>query len=150
MKRTKLFLAILIFAGFSSLAQAQTGINYQGLARRASGAPVAEQNIKIRLSIRDVSASGTVVYTETRSTATNKFGLFNVVIGSTGAASQTGTLAGLNWATGAKFLQVELDPDGANNFVSLSKLGALLTIQSAFELFYLAEFIKSIIILVTL
>ena len=122
MKRTKLFLAILLFAGFSSLAQAQTGINYQGLARRASGAPVAEQNIKIKLSIRDLTASGTVVYTETRSTATNKFGLFNVVIGSTGAASQTGTLAGLNWATGAKFLQVELDPDGANNFVDMGTI----------------------------
>ncbi len=122
MKRTKLFLAILLFAGFSSLAQAQTGINYQGLARRASGAPVAEQNIKIKLSIRDLTASGTVVYTETRSTATNKFGLFNVVIGSTGAASQTGTLASLNWATGAKFLQVELDPDGANNFVDMGTI----------------------------
>jgi hypothetical protein len=119
MKRTKLFLAVLLFAGFSNLVQAQTGINYQGLARRASGAPVAEQNIKIKLSIRDVSVSGTVVYTETRSTATNKFGLFNVVIGSNGASSQTGTLSGLNWATGAKFLQVELDPDGGNNFVDM-------------------------------
>ena len=119
MKRTKLFLAFLLFAGLSSLAQAQTGINYQGLARRASGAPVADQNIKIKLSIRDASASGTVVYTETRSTATNKFGLFNVVIGSSGAASQNGTLAGVNWATGAKFLQVELDPDGGNNFVDM-------------------------------
>jgi hypothetical protein len=119
MKRTKLFLTFLLFAGLSSLAQAQTGINYQGLARRASGAPVAEQNIKLKLSIRDLTVSGTVVYTETRSTTTNKFGLFNVVIGSTGAASQTGTLANLNWATGAKFLQVELDPDGANNFVDM-------------------------------
>ncbi len=119
MKRTKLFLAFLLFAGFSSLVQAQTGINYQGLARRASGAPVAEQNIKLKLSIRDLTVSGTVVYTETRSTTTNKFGLFNVVIGSTGAASQTGALAGVNWATGAKFLQVELDPDGANNFVDM-------------------------------
>jgi hypothetical protein len=119
MKRTKLFLTFLLFAGFSSLVQAQTGINYQGLARRASGAPVAEQNIKIKLSIRDASVSGTVVYTETRSTATNKFGLFNLVIGSTGAASQNGTLAGVNWASGAKFLQVELDPDGGNNFVDM-------------------------------
>ena len=119
MKRTKLFLTFLLFAGFSSLVQAQTGINYQGLARRASGAPVAEQNIKIKLSIRDASVSGTVVYTETRSTATNKFGLFNLVIGSIGAASQNGTLAGVNWASGAKFLQVELDPDGGNNFVDM-------------------------------
>ena len=101
-------LALLVLWTLGSTAQAQTGINYQGLARRASGAPVAEQNIKIKLSIRDLTASGIVVYTETRSTATNKFGLFNVVIGSTGAASQTGTLAGVNWATGAKFLQVEL------------------------------------------
>jgi hypothetical protein len=112
-------LALLVLLAFCSTAQAQTGINYQGLARRASGAPVADQNIKIKLSIRDVSVSGTVVYTETRSTATNKFGLFNVVIGSTGAASQTGTLAGVNWASGAKFLQVELDPDGGNNFVDM-------------------------------
>ena len=119
MKLTRLFLTFLLFAGLSSLAQAQTGINYQGLARRASGAPVADQNIKIKLSVRDLSVSGTVVYTETRSTATNKFGLFNVVIGSSGAASQNGTLAGVNWATGAKFLQVELDPDGGNNFVDM-------------------------------
>jgi len=112
-------LALLVLLALCSTAQAQTGINYQGLARRASGAPVAEQNIKLKLSIRDASVSGTVVYTETRSTATNKFGLFNVVIGSTGAASQTGTLAGVNWATGAKFLQVELDPDGGNNFVDM-------------------------------
>ena len=119
MKLTKLFLAFMLFAGLSSLAQAQTGINYQGLARRASGAPVADQNIKLKLSIRDLTASGTVVYTETRSSSTNKFGLFNVVIGSTGAASQNGTLAGVNWATGTKFLQVEIDPDGANNFVDM-------------------------------
>ena len=112
-------LALLVLLALCSTAQAQTGINYQGLARRTSGAPVAEQNIKLKLSIRDASVSGTVVYTETRSTATNKFGLFNVVIGSTGAASQTGTLAGVNWATGAKFLQVELDPDGGNNFVDM-------------------------------
>jgi hypothetical protein len=112
-------LALLVLLVLGSSAQAQTGINYQGLARRASGAPVADQNIKIKLSIRDLSVSGTVVYTETRSTATNKFGLFNVVIGSSGAASQNGTLAGVNWATGAKFLQVELDPDGGNNFVDM-------------------------------
>ena len=119
MKGTKLFLTFLLFAGLSSLLQAQTGINYQGLARRASGAPVADQNIKLKLSIRDASASGTVVYTETRNSTTNKFGLFNVVIGSSGAASQNGTLAGVNWATGAKFLLVELDPDGGNNFVDM-------------------------------
>ena len=112
-------LALLVLWTLGNSAQAQTGINYQGLARRASGAPVADQNIKLKLSIRDLTVSGTVVYTETRSTTTNKFGLFNVVIGSTGAASQTGTLAGVNWATGAKFLQVELDPDGANNFVDM-------------------------------
>jgi hypothetical protein len=119
MKRTKLFLAFLLFAGLSSIVHAQTGINYQGLARRASGAPVAGQNIKIRLSIRDVSVNGVTVYSETRSTATNTFGLFNVVIGSNGALSQNGTLAGVNWASGAKFLQVELDPDGGNNYVDM-------------------------------
>jgi hypothetical protein len=35
-------LALLVLLALCSNLQAQTGINYQGLARRASGAPVAQ------------------------------------------------------------------------------------------------------------
>jgi hypothetical protein len=56
------------------------------------------------------------VYSETRALSTNAFGLFTVAIGSPGANPVSGTIAGVNWASGNKFLQVEIDPEGGNSF----------------------------------
>src|SRR5687767_5633464 len=40
-------------------------------------------------------------------------------IGSPGATGVTGTIAGVNWAVGAKFLQVEIDPAGGSSFTNV-------------------------------
>ena len=112
-----LFLFTLIC--ISSIAQQLPQINYQGVARKADGSPVAEQSIKLKLTILDGSATGSNVYSETRQVTTNKFGLFTIVIGSSGAVSQSGTLTAVNWATGNKFLQVEIDAQGGNNFINM-------------------------------
>jgi hypothetical protein len=45
--------------------------------------------------------------------------LFNIAIGSSGAATVTGTIATVNWGSGAKFLQVEIDPAGGSSFIDL-------------------------------
>lgn len=113
-----LFLFISIFCS-QVLAQQLPQINYQGVARKADGSPVMEQAISLRLSIRDGNATGTSVYSETRQLTTNKFGLFTTVIGSTGTLSQTGNMSAINWSTGNKFLQVELDPQGGSGFVNM-------------------------------
>jgi ribosome maturation factor RimP len=108
-----------LFIFLAGYAQAPTQINYQGVARKANGHAVANNNISLRLTIHDGSAAGTTVYSETRALTTNAYGLFNVAIGSPGATAVTGSIASVNWAVGSKFLQVELDPDGGTSFTNL-------------------------------
>jgi len=111
--------AFCLLANSPLLAQQLPQINYQGVARKADGSIISDQSIRLRLTIRDGGANGTSVYAETRKRTTSKFGLFTVVIGSAGATAQTGAMATINWATGNKFLQVELDPLGGYSFVDM-------------------------------
>ncbi|MFL5741055.1 MAG: beta strand repeat-containing protein [Flavisolibacter sp.] len=112
---TIIFLLIVL----SVVAQAPTQINYQGIARNPGGNVFPNQSMTIRLKIHDGSAAGAVVYSETRNVTTNSFGLFNIAIGSPGASSVIGSLASVNWAAGAKYLQVEMDPNGGSSFLNL-------------------------------
>jgi hypothetical protein len=100
-------------------AQVPNQLNYQGVARKANGHGIPNQTISVRLTIHDLSAAGPIVYRETRSVMTNAFGLFSIAIGSPGATGVIGTIASVNWGTGNKYLQVELDPDGGSSFVNL-------------------------------
>lgn len=112
----KFLLVLLLLSGSFTLVQAQL-LNYQGIARNANGVALSFQNIGIRLSIRDGSANGTTLYSETREVRTNQFGLITLVIGSPGAVSSFGNISTINWAASSKFLQVEIDPQGGNNFL---------------------------------
>ncbi|HJV19515.1 MAG TPA: hypothetical protein VJ552_06500, partial [Sediminibacterium sp.] len=112
----KLLLILLLLTGSFTLIQAQL-LNYQGIARNANGVALSFQNISIRLSIRDGSANGTTLYSETREVRTNQFGLITLVIGSPGAVSSFGNISTINWAASSKFLQVEIDPQGGSNFL---------------------------------
>ena len=118
LKTKAVIILMLIVISFSGYAQAPNLLNYQGVARNAVGNPLPNQTINLRLSIHNLSASGTVVYTETRPITTNLGGLFSVQIGSTGASSATGSIAGVNWLTGDKYLQVEIDPTSNNNYLT--------------------------------
>jgi hypothetical protein len=111
---TSIFLTVHLFG------QAPNLINYQGIARNSSGAALADQNIKLRLSIRSGSANGNIVYQETRALKTNSFGMFVVAIGSNGASNIVGSIGSIDWGIdGSKFLQVELDAGGGNNFTDM-------------------------------
>ncbi|MBH2004390.1 MAG: hypothetical protein I8H66_06845, partial [Sphingobacteriia bacterium] len=112
----KILLLLLLLTGSFTLVQAQL-LNYQGIARNANGVALSFQNISIRLSIRDGSANGTTLYSETREVRTNQFGLITLVIGSPGAVSSFGNISTINWAASSKFLQVEIDPQGGSNFL---------------------------------
>jgi hypothetical protein len=116
-----LFLLLLsMFLVFLVEAQVPLAINYQGVARNASGNALANQNIQLRLSIRDGSASGTLVYQETRSLKTNSFGTFNLAIGGPGATNTTGSINNISWGdNNPKFLQVEIDNAGGSAFVNM-------------------------------
>jgi len=94
-------------------AQVPQLINYQAVARNASGNIIANQTVSIQLSIRDGSPTATIVYQENDTATTNQFGLFTVVIGA--GQVQVGTFSGINWSSGNKYIQVGFDPTAANS-----------------------------------
>src|SRR5574343_621463 len=112
-KRVLVFL-FMIMLGILSRSEAQQ-LNYQAIARNANGVALTFRDVGIRLSIRYGSQTGSIVYSETRNVRTNQFGLFTVVIGSPGASNVMGSMASINWISGNKYLQVEIDTKGVNH-----------------------------------
>jgi len=124
-------LNIIIAALLTSniFGQAPQKFNYQGVARSTSGAPLANQNISLRVTILD-GTPGTAVYSESFLTKTNAFGLYVVNIGAGNVIS--GVFANINWSTGNKFSKVEIDPAGGSAFVELGTT-PLLSVPFALE-----------------
>ena len=114
-QKTFLAFAFLFVANFA-LAQAPQGIPYQAVARDNAGNLIKNQPIALRFSIHDGTASGAVVYSETHSVTTDALGLFAVNVG---GGTSSGTLANVNWGSGAKFTQVELDVTGNDNYTDM-------------------------------
>ena len=116
-------LFIVLIASWLLLVQgnlhAQTGLNFQGVARSSSNVILASQPISIRLSILQGSASGNVEYTEIRKLTTNPQGLFTAVIGDADAISSLGNFNSINWKNTPKFLKIEMDPNAGNNFTTI-------------------------------
>ena len=107
-----------------SFAQSPNLLNYQGVARNGVGNVLPNQPVGLRLSILNGGPTGPAVYSETRNVTTNMFGLFNVQVGSPGAITSTGTVAGINWTafgagSGTKFLKVEIDAQGGTNYFNV-------------------------------
>src|SRR5687768_5527176 len=109
-----LLLSLLSIICCSMLAQAPQALNYQAVVRNASGQAVGSNTpVKLRFSIRDLSITGTVVFTETVNTTSNQFGLVNVKIGT------NGNLGIVNWGNGEKYLQVEIEVDNSGSFTDM-------------------------------
>ena len=110
------------------LAQAPNGMSYQALIRNEDGIIVQNQNIGIRLTILQDSASGTVVYQETQTGKTNISGLLSLIIGA--GTTVTGTFSNINWAKGPYFIKTETDVTGGTNY-SISGVNQLLSVPYA-------------------
>lgn len=115
MTKKILSLLVIILTVTNLLAQqVPQAINYQAVARTATGLIIPTQNVNVRFSILDGSVNGTLIYQETHATTTNNFGLFTLSIGTGTVVS--GTFNTINWGSGSKFLQVEISADGTNNY----------------------------------
>jgi len=101
MRLTLTTLALLLSAMLN--AQAPALIPYQAIARNAAGEPLASSTLNARFTIHDGTATGTSVWQELQTVSTSALGLFTAQLGS------SVSLANVNWANGAKFMQVELD-----------------------------------------
>ena len=103
----------LLFLNFilSSLLIAQVPglMPYQAVARNATGQLLSNTTTTARFKLRELSASGSVVWTEDQSVVTNANGLFTAQLG-TVISLQT-----IDWAQGAMYLQTEVLVGG--NFI---------------------------------
>jgi hypothetical protein len=102
---------------FSAYAQVPQAIPYQAVARNSAGVLLANQNISVRLTVRNSVAAGPVIYRETHTLNTNNLGLFTVNLGQ--GTPSIGTFGSINWSTDLKFLQVEMDPNGGVSYTDM-------------------------------
>jgi hypothetical protein len=132
----KLLLCFIFISLIKINSHAQTGLNFQGVARGSNNVILASQDITIKLSILKNSATGTAEYTEIRKVTTNAQGLFTAVIGDTGAISTLGNFTNINWKLSPKFLKIEMDPAAGNNFMTMG--------TTQFQYVAYAQFAKSV------
>ncbi|MEL6843889.1 MAG: hypothetical protein AAFP02_11825, partial [Bacteroidota bacterium] len=75
-------------------AQVPQGITFQGIARDASGLPVASTTVNI--TVRILNAGSVLQYEETHTQLTDTYGLFDIIIGQ--GTPVTNTFASIDWA----------------------------------------------------
>jgi hypothetical protein len=99
----KVFTLALLLLSVIVFGQAPQLIPYQAIARDASGQPLANASINARFTIHDGAATGASVWQELQTVSTSPLGLFTVQLGS------ATSLSNVSWASGSKFMQVEVD-----------------------------------------
>lgn len=118
----KIFTLIVcgLAAATAALAQAPNKFGYQAVVRNSSGIVVPNgTSVSFRFTIRDGSSGGTIIYRETQNKTTNNaFGLVNLEVGG-GTVVQGVYPNGTQWGSGAKFLQIEVDPAGGSSFTDM-------------------------------
>ncbi len=114
--KSVIYLLLLFFLAGVMPLQAQT-LHYQGVARNATGTPLANTSIAIRLSMKDARENGNTLYTETKSVSTNGFGLYSVSIND-GTGTRTGDFTAIDWSQ-QRFIQTEMDPENGTAFSDL-------------------------------
>lgn len=96
--------SLIVFSAFSIFAQAPLSIPYQAVLRDVDGVAISNDTLTMVFKIHDGNATGAVVYHETHNLISNDQGLINCSVG-TGVVVEGG-FAEINWAIGAKFMQV--------------------------------------------
>ncbi|HWB64026.1 MAG TPA: hypothetical protein VG603_10985 [Chitinophagales bacterium] len=106
-------LFVLVILSAVSWAQSPQLLKYQTVVHDAQGQVLTNHNVSFRFTIFNDSVGGTPVFTETQNLTTNQLGLVNTQIGS------VGNLAVVNWNTGVKILQVEININGGSNYTNM-------------------------------
>ena len=114
MKRTLLTLLSILFCAITFAQSVPQGINYQAVARDASGAVLMNHALTIQLSvIADIAdtTNTAISWQETHQDTTNAYGLFTAIIGN-GTTTSVGsslTFDVMDWGSTTHFLKVEMD-----------------------------------------
>lgn len=117
MKNLYLTAVFTFFALFLTWAQSPEQFNYQAVIRNSGGNILANQGVGIKFNIRQATAAGNIVFSETFATTTNEYGMVNLQIGS--GTAVTGTIAGINWGSGPYYLEFMVDSAGGSNYTAV-------------------------------
>jgi len=113
MKRTFLLLFAIAFVAIIH-AQAPQAFSYQAVVRDNAGNLITNQTVALRISIVRDNPSGTTLYSERHSVATNAYGLFTVNVGQ--GTLLSGNFTTIAWGNNAHFIKVELDVNNGSTY----------------------------------
>ncbi len=105
---------LFILACTFSHAQSPEKMTFQAVIRDAGNALVTNSTVGMQFSILQSTATGSAVYIETHSVATNANGLATVEIGLGNVV--TGSFSSIDWANGPYFIKTETDPTGGTAY----------------------------------
>lgn len=111
-----LFTALLfcILMQGNLFAQAPNRISYQAIMTDTSDLPILNSAVGIKISLLQGSSTGTPVFVETHTTATNGNGLISIQIGD--GTPVLGSIASVDWSMGPYFVKTETDPNGGTSY----------------------------------
>jgi len=115
MKTKLLALSCIFLIVTVSFSQNAEAFKYQAAIRNNSGDLITNQEVTLRISIRDITANGTILYRETHDPTTNDYGMVNINIGDGTLVS--GSFETINWGIDEKFISIDLDPNGGSSYV---------------------------------
>jgi hypothetical protein len=122
-----------LFFSIPALAQAPQKFSYQAVARDATGNPLVNTDISVRMNINNGMPLGPTIYSERHNVTTNQFGLFTLQIGAGTVIS--GTFTSINWGSGDKYLATALDDDGSVNGYTFMEMGTTQLLSVPYALY---------------
>ena len=114
MKKILSTLLSVLFCAITFAQSVPQGINYQAVARDASGAVLMNQALTIQFSVISDITTSAVSWQETHQDTTNDYGLYTSIIGQ-GTSTSVGSSAAfdsINWGASNHLLKVEVDFGG--------------------------------------
>ncbi|MFN5182974.1 MAG: tail fiber domain-containing protein [Bacteroidota bacterium] len=111
----KLIVIVIFLVATLGFSQTPQAFKYQAVARDNSGNVIVNQNIAFRITLLSGSPSGTSVFSETHTVASNDIGLVNFDIGAGNVIS--GSFSGINWGNSTYFIKIEMDVNGGSNYL---------------------------------
>ena len=104
---------LLLALGLGVHAQSPAAVSYQALIRDASGTLVTAETVGVRVSIRQGTEGGSVVYQETRSATTSANGVLHFQLG---GGTSSDDFSAIDWGAGPYFVEHEVDPEGGTSY----------------------------------
>ncbi|MCX6335315.1 MAG: hypothetical protein NT092_13625, partial [Bacteroidia bacterium] len=110
-----LLLILVLSSAPFALSQIPQGFNYQAVARDASGLPILNHSLPVRMTIQSDSSGGTIFWQELHSSViTTDQGVINLIIGKGArqSLSTVATFSAIDWSVTPRFLKIEIDYSG--------------------------------------